>query len=150
MRKHPHNNILMPMLSWNVYARYSPRIARLVGYISESVSESPKWTVIIRNMADTRRTLHQLLKGKQLYSSLCGVCTEVLHDLTAVLKKSAARGETAKITITAPPSTEEFCEQRRRKRVNNPTTFTTTDNDLQLQSKSEVPTRNFFSPPRSI
>jgi hypothetical protein len=42
--------------------------------------------------------------------------TEVLHDLTAVLKESAAKGETATITITEPPSNEEFREQRRRKR----------------------------------
>jgi hypothetical protein len=46
---------------------------------------------------------------------------------------SAAKGETAKITITAAPSTEEFREQRRRKRkhtdnadkrVKKPTTTT--------------------------
>jgi hypothetical protein len=60
-------------------------------------------------MADTRRNLHQLLKGKQLNSALYGVNTEVLHDLTAVLKESAATGETAN-TI------EDFCEKRRRKR----------------------------------
>jgi hypothetical protein len=44
------------------------------------------------------------------------VYTEVLHNLTAVLKESAAKGETAKITITEPPSNEEFREQRRRTR----------------------------------
>jgi hypothetical protein len=56
-------------------------------------------------MAETRRNLHQLL-----YSALCGVYTEVLHDLTAVLKESAAKGETAKTTITARLSIEEFHE----------------------------------------
>jgi hypothetical protein len=61
-------------------------------------------------MADTRRNLHQLLKGKQLNSALYGMYIEVLHDLTAVLKESAAEGETAKITITAPPSIEEISE----------------------------------------
>jgi hypothetical protein len=55
-------------------------------------------------MVETRRNLHQYLKGKQLYSTLYGVYTEVLHDLTAVLKESAAKGETAKITTTEPPS----------------------------------------------
>jgi hypothetical protein len=67
-------------------------------------------------MADTRRNLHQLLKGKQLHSALHGVYTEVLHDLTAVLKGSDVKGQTAKATITASPSIEEFREQRRRKR----------------------------------
>jgi hypothetical protein len=61
-------------------------------------------------MAETRRNLYQFLNGKQLYSALRGRDTEVLHDLTAVLKGSAAKGETAKITITEPPSNEEFPE----------------------------------------
>jgi hypothetical protein len=57
-------------------------------------------------MADTRRNVYQLLKGKQLYSALYGVYTEVLQVLTTVLKESAAKGETAKTTITALPSIE--------------------------------------------
>jgi hypothetical protein len=66
------------------------------------------------------------------------VYTEVLHNLKAVLKQDANKGETAKTTITAPLSIEEFCEQRRRKRnstdkANNrakkPTTSTTGVND---------------------
>jgi hypothetical protein len=56
---------------------------------------------------ETRRNLHQLLKGKQLYSALYAVYTEVLHDLTAFLKESTAKEETAKNTITEPLS-EEF------------------------------------------
>jgi hypothetical protein len=67
-------------------------------------------------MADTRRNLHQLLKGKQLYSALYGVYVEVLHDLTSVLKESTAEEKTAKTTITAPPSNEKFHEQRRQTR----------------------------------
>jgi hypothetical protein len=67
-------------------------------------------------MARTRRNLQQLLKGKQLYSTLYGVYTEVLHDVTAVLEESAAEGETTKTTITAPSSIEEFRERNRRKR----------------------------------
>jgi hypothetical protein len=69
-----------------------------------------------QNMADTKRNLHQLLKGKQLYSALYGVHTEVVHDLTETLKESAAKRETVSTTITAPPSIEKFREQRRRKR----------------------------------
>jgi hypothetical protein len=65
-------------------------------------------------MAETMRNLHQYLKGKQLYSALYGMYTEVLHDLMAVLKESAAKGETAKTTTTNPPPNEEFREQRRR------------------------------------
>jgi hypothetical protein len=67
-------------------------------------------------MADIRRNVHQLVKGKKLHSDLFGMYTDVLQDLTAVLKESAARGETAKATITAPPSVEEFREQRKCKR----------------------------------
>jgi hypothetical protein len=105
-------------------------------------------------MEDTRRSLHQLLEGKQLYSALYGMYAQVLHDLTAVLKESAAKGEIAKTSITAPPSTEKICEQRRRKRkptddadkrAKKPTTSTTGVNDPQFQSKPEVPSRNFFA-----
>jgi hypothetical protein len=64
-------------------------------------------------MAETRRNLHQFLQGKQLYSTLYRVYTEVLHNLTSVLKESTAKGEAAKITTTEPPSNDEFCEQRR-------------------------------------
>jgi hypothetical protein len=50
---------------------------------------------------------------KAVYSALYGVYTEVLRDLMAVLEESAAKGDTAKITTTEPPSNKEFCEQRR-------------------------------------
>jgi hypothetical protein len=109
-------------------------------------------------MADTRRNLHQVLKGKQLSNALYGVYKEVLQDLTEVLKESAAKKETAKTTITAPPSTEEFHKQRRQKwkpiedagkRVKKHTTSTTGLNDPKLQSKPEAPTQNFFAPLRS-
>jgi hypothetical protein len=84
-------------------------IARLAGRTPASVGASPKWTLIVQ---ETRRNLYQLLKEKQLQ----GLYTEVLHYLTAVLKeRSADQGETAKTTITEPPSNEEFREQGRRK-----------------------------------
>jgi hypothetical protein len=86
------------------------------------------------------------------------VYTEVLHDLTTVPKESAAKGETAKTTITTPPSIEEFREQRRRKpkptddadeRAKEPTISITEVNVPQLLSKPEVPTPNLFAPLRS-
>jgi hypothetical protein len=92
-------------------------------------------------MADTRRKLHQLLKGKQLNSALYGLHTEVLHDLMAVLQESAVKGETTKATITAPLSTHKFSEQRWRKwkptddadeRVKISTVSTTGVNDTKL------------------
>jgi hypothetical protein len=53
-------------------------------------------------------------KGKQLYSALYyGVYIEVLHNLKAVLKESVAKGVTAKTTISAPQSIEEYREQRK-------------------------------------
>jgi hypothetical protein len=53
-------------------------------------------------MAETRRNLHQILKEKQLYSALYGVYTEVLRELAAVLKESAAKEETATATELPP------------------------------------------------
>jgi hypothetical protein len=44
-------------------------------------------------MAETRRNLHQLLKGKQLYCALYRGCTGVPHDLATVLEESAAKGD---------------------------------------------------------
>jgi hypothetical protein len=60
--------------------------ARLAGCTPASVGQRPKWTLILQNTAETMRNLHQLLKGKQLYSAVYGAYTEVLHDLMAVLK----------------------------------------------------------------
>jgi hypothetical protein len=91
-------------------------------------------------MAETARNPNELLKGKQVYSSLYGVYTEALHDMPAVLKGSAAIEETAKTAITAPPSIEEFREQRRQKRklkdkrAKNPTTSITGVNNPQFRS----------------
>jgi predicted transcriptional regulator len=41
-------------------------------------------------MVDTRRDLLQLLKEKQLYNTLYAAYIEVLHNLMAVPKESAA------------------------------------------------------------
>jgi dsRNA-specific ribonuclease len=102
----------------------------------------------------TRRNLHQLLKRKQLHSARYGAHTEVLHNLTAILKESAVERETAKITSTEPPSNEEFRERRRRelkpsndadKRAKKLATSTAGVNDSHLRSKEEVPIRKFFA-----
>jgi hypothetical protein len=73
---------------------------------------------------------------------LYGVYTEALQDMTAVLKGSAAKGQ----TFTASPSIEEFCGQRRRKlkptaRAEKPTTSTMEVSDSKLQLQSEGPSR---------
>jgi hypothetical protein len=134
-------------------------IARLAGSTPASVGESPKWAAIFQNMVDTRRKLRHILKGKLLYSALYGVYTVMLHDLIAVTKDNAAKGETVKTTITGRPSLEEFREERRRKRestddvdirAKKPATSTTGVNDAQLQSTDEFPTRNVFAPLRPI
>jgi hypothetical protein len=105
-------------------------------------------------VVDTRRNLHQLLKGKQLYNVLYGVYTEMLHNLMAVFRESTAKGETAKTAITTPFSIQEFHEQRRQKWkptdnadkiVKKPTTFTMGVSDPHLHLKPEVPTQNFFA-----
>jgi hypothetical protein len=51
---------------------------------------------------------NHILKRIQLNNALNGVYTELLHDLTAVLKGSAAKGERAKATITTFLSMEEL------------------------------------------
>jgi hypothetical protein len=110
------------------------------------------------NVAKSRRNLHQLLTRKPLHSALYGVYTEVIYDLMAVLKESAAIGETAKTTITIPPSKEEPREHRRRKRTFSDDADERTKklalsatgvNSPKLRSKNAVPTPNFFAPLRS-
>jgi hypothetical protein len=64
-----------------------------------------------------------------------------------VLKESTVKGETAETTISAPPSIKELYVPTRAK---NPTTFTAEVSDPHLHSKRGVPTRDFFSPLRSI
>lgn len=75
----------------------------------------------------------------------------------AVSKDSAAQKETVNIAIAAPPSVEEFCERRRRKRKSSdeinsvakePTICTTGVSNPQFWSKLKVSTGNFFSLPR--
>jgi hypothetical protein len=87
----PYNSILM--LSWNVYAGYSLLLA---GCTPASVSESQKWTQIVQNMVNTKSDILQLLKGKQLHSTLYGAYIEVVHGMTAVLKESSIKGEMAR------------------------------------------------------
>jgi hypothetical protein len=103
-------------------------------------------------MEVTKSNLHKLLKGEELYSALYGMYTQVLHDLKAVVKESSSQGETAKTTITAPPSIEEFPKQERRKRkstddadkrIKKPATSTTGVNNPQLRPKDEAPIWNF-------
>jgi hypothetical protein len=106
-------------------------------------------------MAEIRRSLHQLLQGKQLYSSMYGVYTEALHDLAAVTTETAAKGETAKTTIPAQPSIEEFRAKKRkaknyrRRRQNSQEAYSINHGSrrpAQLRSKPEVPPGT--SPPR--
>jgi hypothetical protein len=150
IHQHPDADVVMERARGVLTA-----IARQMGCTPASVGGCPKWTPNVQNMAENMSNLHQLLKGKQPCGALYGMYTEALHDLTVVLKERTSKGETDKTTITAPPSNEEFREQRRRKlkptddadkRVRKPTTSTTGVNDPQLRSKPEVPIRNFFDP----
>jgi hypothetical protein len=92
-------------------------ISRLAGCTPAAVGESPKWTLITQNVVETRKNLHQHLKGKALYSALCGVYTEVLHELKGILQSSVAprEAENPASETETTPSNEEFREQRRRK-----------------------------------
>jgi hypothetical protein len=146
IRQHPDAEGVMERINGVLIA-----IARLAGCTPASVGESPKWNLIVQNMADTTRSLSQALKGKQLYSALYAVYTDVLHNLIAVLEESADRAQ----SITAPPSIKTFRGQRGRKRkltddtnkrAKKPATSTTGVNGPQLRSKNRAPTRNFFAP----
>jgi hypothetical protein len=53
-------------------------IACLAGCTPALVGGSPKWTLIVQNMADTMRNFRQVLKEKQLYRAQYGVHTEML------------------------------------------------------------------------
>jgi hypothetical protein len=99
-----YKNVLSPMLSITRMRGIFIVIASIAGCTSASVVKSPKWYLIVQNMADIRRNLHRFLKGKQLYNALYGLHTEVLHDLTAVLKNNVNKGEITTTTITSRPS----------------------------------------------
>jgi hypothetical protein len=56
--------------------------ARLAGCTPVSIDESPKWTSIVQNMANTMTNLQRVLRGKQLNSALHGVYVEVTRLLS--------------------------------------------------------------------
>jgi hypothetical protein len=66
--QHPHLDAAMERVREVLVAT-----AHIAGCTSSSVGGSPKWTLIVQNMAGTRRNLHQLLKGKQLFGALYGL-----------------------------------------------------------------------------
>jgi hypothetical protein len=124
-------------------------IARLAGTTPTSVGESPPWTKIVLNAAETSRNLYGYLKGKALYSALHGVYAEVLQDLKCV---STGKGQTTQ--LKEPDN--EFREQRRRKRnpsnegAKKPKTMPIAGiKDPRLRPQQDVPTRNFFAPLRT-
>jgi hypothetical protein len=65
IQQHPDTDVVMERVR-GVLAS----IPRLAGCTPASVGESPKWTLIVQNMADIRRNIHQFLKEKQLHSAL--------------------------------------------------------------------------------
>jgi hypothetical protein len=154
MKRHPDADAVMKKLHALLVD-----ISRLAGCTPAAVGKRTNWMLITQNAVETRKNLHQHLKGKALYSALCGVYTEVLHELKGVLQSSIAPRETenrAAETETSP-SNKEFREQRRHKRNSSdgqatkpkkPSTPATSANDPRLR-RQEVPTRNFFAPLRS-
>jgi hypothetical protein len=121
-----------------------------------SVGESPPWTRVVLNAAETSRNLHEFVKGNPLYSALHGVYAEVLQDLKDVLKENTDKGQTA-TQDKEPDGNEEFREQQRRKRnpsdevAKKPKTSMPTAGikDSRLRSQQGVSTRNFFAPLRA-
>jgi hypothetical protein len=156
MKEHPSADAVMKRLHGVLID-----ISRLAGCTPASVGGSPQWTAIVKTAMETKKNLHHLLQGKQLYSALNGVYTEVLHELKGVLQSSVAPRE-AENTASVPvpeitPSNEEFREQRRRKRNSSdgqatkpkkPSAPSTSAHDPRLR-RQEVPTRNFFAPLRT-
>jgi hypothetical protein len=117
-------------------------------YTSRSRRKS-QLDAITKNAVETRKNLHQHLKGKALYSALCGVYTEVLHELKGVLQSSVAPREAENRAAETETPNEEFGEQRRRKRNSSdgqatkpkkPPAPATSANDPRLR-RQEGPTR---------
>jgi hypothetical protein len=120
-------------------------ITVLVGCTPALVGQSQKWNLIVKNMADTRRNIRQLLKRKQLYGDATRLdgrsqrgscqrwnsqdqnyCISVLREITWA--KNMKRKPTDEANKSA-------------KNLQHPPRDLTT---RQLRWKPEVPTRNFI------
>jgi hypothetical protein len=128
-------------------------ISRLAGSTPSTVGESPQWSEVVINAAETSRNLYGGLNGKSLYSALHGVYTEVLLDLKCV-QDNTTSGQTT--NQGRQPEETEFLEQRRRKRnsseeaAKKPKTMPTAgQKNPRLCQQQDVPTENFFAPLRA-
>jgi hypothetical protein len=103
------------------------------------------WKELIANSETERRVLCKHMEGKALF--------------TAMLRMYAAihRGLRESLLPVHQQSSEEFCEQRRRKRnsseeqVNKSKTMVPTpeSRDPIVRSQGQIPTKNFFVPLRT-
>jgi hypothetical protein len=67
-------------------------ISCLAGCAPTMLGFSGKWTVIVTGAMQDRQKLCKGLKGKKLFSALCGIYTGVLDHLKTVLKASPCKG----------------------------------------------------------
>jgi hypothetical protein len=130
-------------------------IVRLAESTPASVGESPQWTEVVMNAAETSRNLHQLLNGKTLCSALHGAYAEALNDPKAALQESAAKNEATTNAVKEAEANEEFREKRRRERNSSNDqhkkrkkagTPTAGVRDLRIRSQHELHTRNSLNP----
>jgi Fe-S oxidoreductase len=68
-------------------------IARLTGCTPAPVGESPKCSPVVENMEETRRNLHQLMKGKHGYCALYGVYTRCYTTWQQSSKRELPKGK---------------------------------------------------------
>jgi hypothetical protein len=119
---------------------------------------STEWVAIGNSSEENGANYNNALKGKTLFSALCGIYTATLHELKALLKASTLGGQSNTPKATGQQTTQEdgFQEVRRRKRQANDETAgtskkaampTNTSPALNNPAKGVV-TRNFFRPPQ--
>jgi hypothetical protein len=122
-------------------------ITALAGCTPASVGNSKSWNDIADNAKNDKAALRGVLRGKRLFSALCGIYSVALCEFKQVLQASAKQTRSTEEQKDRLP---EFTEQKRRKRRNS------SDQDSKKKAamspaphlKAQVPTRNFFSPLR--
>jgi hypothetical protein len=141
IQQHPNAEVLMECVG-----RVPIAIACFAKCTIASVGESLKWTLIILNMVDTRRILHQcpvwsVHRGATRLDvspqrECCQRGDSQDHNYCTSIQWGILWAEKTK----AKPSDDAD------KRTNKPTASARGVKDPQLQSKDEVPKRNFFAP----
>jgi hypothetical protein len=120
-------------------------IEDVASFTPAAVGESAEWAAIVSAADDNRDNYCKALSGKTLFSALYGNYTVTVNELKPLVKASASG--------TKNPAQEEgFKEVRRWKRQSTaesaPTSKKTTA-AIESNPKTDVTTRNYFTPLRA-